>query len=627
MKHLIALLLACLLLAGCAAEAPDDETAAPSSSNAPSISAEAADGLYEAGSPLETTYSGALRVYPLSGFEDVAGVRAMGTGLLVFSGAEYTTLTLLTGELLTPTAQIVLEFLLEPDDSSLQISAGELSFFDPVNRQTVVLDSSLKEVSHIAAPEALVGTPLLSSDRNTLYYCTADSIRAWDLESNLHRRVKEIAYDGQSISGLYLNDAVLSCTVPDGEDTRILLLSAETGQLLYEMKELTLPTNGSRYYAAFPTGMTQALLFGEGDGVPQALTPAELTADCFFLAERNAAVTAYAPVDGSIQLDYYDLETGLRCSSLCLAGRADPLSVTDTADGSVYILLYSEAYGCPVLYRWAAWETNALTVQDSSCYTGTYYTFDEPDLEGLAQCQVYAAALSEEFGIEILIWEDAVAVQPWDYDLEAEYLVPVIRQELTLLEQRLSQYPEGMLTDTASHFTGIRLCLVRSLTGTAESGSTESAAGLQFLDGTDAYLVLAAGDTSQQALYHQLFHLMETHILTQSNAFDQWDELNPSGFSYDYDYQANAQRDSGVYLEGEYRAFVDTFSMSFPKEDRARIMEYAMLPGQEELFQTATMQAKLLALCQGIREAYGLEKSSESYIWEQYLEDSLAYKS
>ena len=59
--------------------------------------------------------------------------------------------------------------------------------------------------------------------------------------------------------------------------------------------------------------------------------------------------------------------------------------------------------------------------------------------------------------------------------------------------------------------------------------------------------------------------------------------------------------------------------MSFPKEDRARVMEYAMLPGNEKLFQAPALQAKLQALCDGIREAYGLEDAEDSFLWEQYL--------
>lgn len=142
---------------------------------------------------------------------------------------------------------------------------------------------------------------------------------------------------------------------------------------------------------------------------------------------------------------------------------------------------------------------------------------------------------------------------------------------------------------------------------------------MQFLEGTDAYVAITVGKYAQQALYHELFHVMETHIFNNSIAFDQWDTLNPSGFTYSYGHAANESRDSGIYLQSDLRAFIDAYSMSFPKEDRARVMEYAMLPGQEVLFDAPALQAKLQALCAGIREAYGLEKSEETFLWEQYL--------
>ena len=50
-----------------------------------------------------------------------------------------------------------------------------------------------------------------------------------------------------------------------------------------------------------------------------------------------------------------------------------------------------------------------------------------------------------------------------------------------------------------------------------------------------------------------------------------------------------------------------------------------MTPGNEHYFQSKTMQAKLMQICLGIREAFGLKKSPEVFLWEQYLKDSLAY--
>lgn len=149
--------------------------------------------------------------------------------------------------------------------------------------------------------------------------------------------------------------------------------------------------------------------------------------------------------------------------------------------------------------------------------------------------------------------------------------------------------------------------------------------GIQFMNGTDAYIVLAAGDTSEKALYHELYHVMETHILGNSIALDQWAKLNPVGFEYDYDYLANAQRDGSEFLQPDTRSFVDTYSMSYPKEDRARIFEYAMTAGNEPLFAASPLQYKLKMLCQGIREAFGLKKSTENFPWEQYLNQPMAY--
>lgn len=621
MKHLLSLLLACLLLCGCARNAPEAETTEPTVVPTTAPSAELI-GLYDAGSTLETKTAGAVRVYPLS-ISDAYGIRAMGDGLLIFSGTDATTLTLLTGEDLYVTNRKTLDFFLNPSDPSLRIRDTELSYYDPVNRQTVVLNGMLKEVSHIAAPEDMVGTPILSADRNTLYYCTSAAIRAWDLETGIRRCVKEVSYDDQTLTGLHLEDTLLQCTIQDNGQERTLLLASDTGRLLYERDgEMTFTSYGDHYYAAIPTGMMQSLVFGQGEDTLQALTPGDITAEPVFLEDNQAAITISVPTNETIQLDYYEFDTGRRRSTLTLDTQNYPAGIVDTIDGYVYILIYDRSYGCETVYRWDA---ERLAVNDGMDYTDPYYTAVDPDYDGLARCQAYAAEIGEKYGIEVLVWEDALAVQPWDYDFEVEYLVPVLERELRLLDQRLAQYSAAMLTDTASHFTALKICLVRQITGSAESGSLDIATGIQFFDGTDAYIAIALGDYSEQALYHELFHVMETHILNESIAFDQWDALNPDGFVYDYDYSGHASQNFGSYLQGDIRSFVDAYSMSFPKEDRARIMEYAMLSGNEDLFQSQPMQAKLQKLCEGIREAYGLRKSEETFLWEQYLEKSLAY--
>ena len=134
-------------------------------------------------------------------------------------------------------------------------------------------------------------------------------------------------------------------------------------------------------------------------------------------------------------------------------------------------------------------------------------------------------------------------------------------------------------------------------------------------------MVITTGKYSEQALYHELYHVMQTHILTESTALDQWEALNPVGFVYGRDTQ-----DADIYLQGQTRAFVDRYSMGAVKEDQARILENAMLQNRDALFRSEYMQRKLTALCTGIREAYRLKNHSESLPWEQYLATPLIPK-
>ena len=77
--------------------------------------------------------------------------------------------------------------------------------------------------------------------------------------------------------------------------------------------------------------------------------------------------------------------------------------------------------------------------------------------------------------------------------------------------------------------------------------------------------------------------------------------------------------------EGEKRAFIDSFSMTYPHEDRCRVFYYAVTSGNEAIFTSKFMQNKLQKLCEGIREAYGLEKKDAAYVWEQYLTQEMDY--
>ncbi len=593
MKLISRLLILCMLLSGCAKPeavvpvvAPSNETVVP-------------PGLYQPGSSLEISSSGVLQVYPLENPTGKA-ILPLGENLLLLSGEETTTLTVLTGDILVPEFRKQLSFCLEARDC--MVHPEGLSYFDPTSQELVLLDHQLEELRRIQAPKAMLGAPLLSPEGNVLYYCTERDIRAWDLSSDIHRILRQTAPSQQTLSGLYSQGQVLRCQRPEDES---FFLSTDTGALLsQEDSPLKLAASSWGFAAATWETNLWSLVFRLEGGPQLALTPRELSAE-YFLLENQPAVLTAALAGEALTLDYYDLTTGQRQASQMLRGGMPLSAASQGAD--LYILL-SLPEGLSIL----RWDTTASLAEDPKIYAGPHYTAKQPDREGLQQCQAYARELGQQYGLEILLWEAAVQQAPEGCILTPEHRVNILNRELELLDHRLAQFPEGMLSATTGNFSRFTLCLVSKISGSIRSQS------LQYFDDDQACIVLAVGSTSEQALYHELFHGMETHILSHSSAFDQWNALNPQGFLYDYDYAANAIRNSGIYLTDKNRSFIDTFSMSYPKEDRARVFETAMMPGQESLFTTKAMQKKLAAVCSGIREAYGLTDTTP-YPWEQYL--------
>lgn len=609
MKYLLAVLL-CLLLSGCT----------PQTTQKTEISPEAAPpraGMYDPDHPMEQAHPGEVRAYPLT-MRKVHGILPFGKDVLVLSGYGNSTLTLLTGEDLREKASLALSFELHQEDPSLQLHEGSISFFDPTSRETIVLDSRLQELRRIAAPAGLTGVPLLSPNRSSLYYCTSWAVMAWDLESGIRRTLRELNFESQEMRALHAGDTVLQCAIREDGEEKQLFLSEDNGVELDTLPADTfVMTQGPRFFAALPAGKMTLLVFGEEGSQPRMLLPETFQQNQYYMPEDQAVVTQGETADGII-LDYYELSTGIVRASLMLPPLQTPKNIINCRGHSLYILAYDPDSDGDILYRWDVLRQppKAGNVKD---HTFPYFSAEAPDLDALAACREYADAIEKKYGITVRIGPEAAALQPWDYRFTPEHLAPILQRELEILEDTLSRYPETVLKQTAGHFSGLTFSLVRQITGSPESGSLSTATGIQFFQDGNAYVVISTGKYARQALYHELYHAMESYILTESTGLDQWDRFNPGGFQYGADAQ-----DSEVYLRGQTRAFVDSYSMTYPKEDRARIFEYAMLPGKEDLFRSEYMQRKLNALCTAIRDAYGLKRSPERFPWEQYLITAIA---
>lgn len=244
----------------------------------------------------------------------------------------------------------------------------------------------------------------------------------------------------------------------------------------------------------------------------------------------------------------------------------------------------------------------------------------EPSLEDA--CRQAAQALGDVSGLRVLVLSEAAQVSPWDYTL-----IPSTRAEETLLaleatEAVLSGFPDGFLPQLWEGWDSLSLCFVDAIRGSPQSGSLQNAMGLQFEDGQARYLVLALAPARElgYTLVHELSHLIDSRVTRDSHIYDSWNDLNPREFAYSLDVNADMGRFRHL-LEGADRCFLDAYAMTYPEEDRARILEFAMNPGNEACFTSPAMQRKLRCICTGIREGFGLTEDGRTFLWEQYLDE------
>ena len=422
----------------------------------------------------------------------------------------------------------------------------------------------------------------------------------------------------QILLRIHCSGTVLECT--DATQSHRLFLSAEDGRLLTDLPGASTVTTAEDFYCLVRTDDSYTeILCGSDPQDPCILETGMLTPTVFPLPDIQGALLASShPETGVTVLQFYDFETGKQLSSLALPEDRFPADVlADPAGNSLWFLLPDPETGEQTLCRW---DLSVSPSGDSQSHLKPYRDQDPAEFQ---ECLYLADQLALKYGIQLLLGDEAAASQPWDYQFEAETRVPVIRCRLAQLDAALSRYPQDFLKK-ATPDDAITLCLVRSITGKADIGATAQAAGVQYWDDLgNPRVILSSLEDPDRSVHHELFHIFESRVFSNCNAYDTWHLLNPTGFSYDYNYADYPAHEDSPLLAGETRAFIDSYSMSFPREDRARIMEFAMAPDREDCFASETMQLKLRKLCMGLREAFGLAQYPEMLPWEQYLTEPL----
>lgn len=554
----------------------------------------------------------------------ITGVGFMGADAVMLScDGEKTTLTRFSAEDGTVKAQTQRSGIIETQSGSVGMNENRLAYYDASQNCYVILDGSFREVDQIKMPEGLTGSPVLSADLGTAYFCTGAEIRAMDLVDGLPRMVCQLNVQAVSVTGLLFGDSMLQCSVTDTHGrSSTVFYSTQTGQNLGSDETLmTIADWENSYLVRRLDGPVTEVLVGEQEGTLQAFSPYDVHNELAVLPGLgNVLEIGYTQTGAALTL--YELTKGCCTAAVTLDGVLSVRSpIADPSGKYIWFIGQDPDTGSDLLCRW---DYACSGGADKTVRIGTRYGAENPDTAGLAECELLAEALEEKYYVEILM--NSEVVEPEDYSFVQEYQVPAYKQALQDLDTALAKYPEGFFRSVASVSNSPKLyiSLIRGMTPNSYDipAPTE---GLQYWINGSAYMAVTMGDKVEQTFYHELCHVLDTYVYGKSVQYDYWENCNPEGFQYDENYTDYTSHYDSPYLTGEDRAFIDAYSMTYPHEDRARVMEYALLDGCEEYFESETMQEKLTILCDGIRRAFGWRYYEGTFPWEQYLKESLAY--
>ena len=613
-RKLMGLLCICMLLSGCRVRSTPAEQTEPPATEASATQPNELPPLLEQGRVPEG--SGNLLQIPN---ETVAGMEQpemhlLGNGLLLH---EYTDRGLALYRISLETgAQMGSGLFSVGPGTKLVIGSGELGLCDRESGQVCILDEHFR-VLRTYAVTAEGDDWYLNPELDTLYIFFSDrGVAARNLETG---EVRWLVDNGIRVTGKGSGPGYVIFEYTDREDqktnTRCLNLSTATLETLPISSWIA---EGSRQ------GEGWLLRSYEADGVYFLIQNESV---CSF-TWTESPVRLLAPRQHLLMMDssgrnltLYD-QDGSFLSCCALPQNSMAVVGTDFVwsgywDGYFFMDFLDGAWQ---LMFWDVWyDTEGEDLQMLSLEAA-----QQP--QSVVEPQLYEKArqLSQRFGVDIRIAEQC-SLDYSHYDTYALTTPYFIRSALELLEESLSQYPEGFFYQLRyGSVKNIRIELVGELT-IKDNINTHppTAAGFVSYQGSYNTIVLDGSFLQSHTIFHELSHIIDRKIeweaLDREDALyseEAWLALQPEGFRYAMSYAKISQEQYDA-VEPDY--FLTTYCMTFPTEDRAVLMAAAMAQETWRFEVGSGNRAKLQFYADCIRDCFHTDGWPETAPWEQVL--------
>lgn len=243
-----------------------------------------------------------------------------------------------------------------------------------------------------------------------------------------------------------------------------------------------------------------------------------------------------------------------------------------------------------------------------------------------------AEQIASKYEVEILLG-DQTEDSYGEFNALHEMGEAYISEGLDALESALSKYPENFMKQL---IYGDQRKLEFHLTGAFTlkeypegdvNGFTYYIGLAQEAAGKNLVIVdITMASSIEETIHHELMHIIDFKLRFDANvrkdavySEEAWMALNPKGFTYVED---KFHLPESIYNDGYEEYFIDLYSRTDAKEDRARIMEYAMADEEWAFSNADGRYEKLEYLSECIRDAFDTKGWPAKTVWEKTLDRS-----
>ena len=198
-----------------------------------------------------------------------------------------------------------------------------------------------------------------------------------------------------------------------------------------------------------------------------------------------------------------------------------------------------------------------------------------------------------------------------NFNLEPLTNDDIITPTLITLKESLAKFPpEFFNIFFENNYAGLSIYLTGKLTPKESDTTISDPAAFSLVSNSKYIMVIDITNSSFANLfYHELMHNIE-FTLNNEYAFADWNSLNPNNFLYDLSYTKESNPTYTLNnISSKDIYFIDSYSKTYPDEDRARIFENICLQSSnitkyEHLYSKAKyLQEELLSYYPILKES------------------------